>query len=91
MSTRSTETTVTFQKPFKLKAFDERQPAGTYRLLIDEEEILGVSFLAFRRTATMLLTPALSAGAGVSRSYLVDSAELAAALEADGGPPERAV
>ena len=50
MSVRTTETTVTFKHPFTLPSFDGPQPAGTYRLVMDEEEILGLSFLAFRRT-----------------------------------------
>jgi hypothetical protein len=59
MADRTTETTVTFKHPFSLTSLDSRQPAGTYRLVMDEEEILGLSFLAFRRTATMLHIPAL--------------------------------
>ena len=60
MSVRTTETTVTFKRPFTLPSVDSPQPAGTYRLVMDEEEILGLSFLAFRRTATMLHIPAIS-------------------------------
>jgi len=40
MSVRTTETTVTFKHPFALPSFDGPQPAGTYRLVMDEEEIL---------------------------------------------------
>ena len=82
MATRTTETTVTFRRSFDLTAIEERQPPGTYRLVIDEDEILGVSFLAYRRTATMLQTPALSSR-GPVQSHLVDRADLEAALEAD--------
>jgi hypothetical protein len=60
MNIRTTETTITFQQPFMLQAFDCKQPAGTYRLVIDEEEIIGLSFLAYQRTATLLHTPALA-------------------------------
>jgi hypothetical protein len=43
MSERTTETTVTFKHPFMLGSFDSAQPAGTYRLIIDEEEVIGLS------------------------------------------------
>lgn len=84
MSARTVETTVTFARPFKLEALDELQPPGTYRVVTDEEEILGVSFLAYRRTATMLLTPAVSIHAGLHQSHVVDQADLDAALAVDG-------
>jgi hypothetical protein len=84
MTVRTTETRVMFAHPFKLTSFDEAQPAGTYRLVIDEEEIPGLSFLAFRRTATMLHAPALSSASLPNQVFLVDPAEIARALEADG-------
>ena len=33
---------------------DSKLPAGTYRLVTEEEGIPGLSFVAFRRTATLL-------------------------------------
>ncbi len=85
---RSTETTVTFRRPFTLLALDGSQPAGTYRLVTDEEEILGLSFLAYQRAATMLHIPALSLpDAGLQRIVVVDPVELAAALDADAQAP----
>lgn len=83
MNTRTRETTVTFRHPFKLKALDGPQPAGTYRLVIDEEEIPDISFLAYRRSATMLHTPAIAAPGGSSQVFSISSDELAKALEAD--------
>ncbi len=84
MATRTTETTVTFRRPFTLASLDRPQPAGTYRLVTDEEEILGLSFLAFQRTATMLHVPAISVSGGPTQVFHVNPAELTAALEADG-------
>jgi hypothetical protein len=85
MATKTTETTVTFRRPFKLTSIDEVQPPGTYRLVTDVEEIPDISFRAMRRTATMLHTPALSTSSGHRHEvFLVDPEELAAALEADG-------
>lgn len=82
MNTRSRETTVTFRKPFRLSALDHTQPAGTYRVVVDEEEIPAASFLAYRQIATMLHTPSLSSS-GSSQVFMVSPGELASALEAD--------
>jgi hypothetical protein len=83
MTTRTTETEITFRQPFMLRAFDARQPAGTYRLVVDEEEIFGLSFLAYRRMATMLHIPAISVQGERHQVVEVDPEELAAALDAD--------
>jgi len=83
MTGRTTESQITFRRPFRLSAFDERQPAGTYRLQIDEEAIQGLSFLAYRRTATVLHVPAITVQGGVHQAVGVDAKELAAALDAD--------
>ncbi len=82
MTTRTHETTVTFSRAFTLSEVDRPLPAGTYRIVVDEEDIPDLSFLAFRRTATMLYLPALSLG-GRSEMFLVNPDELAAALQAD--------
>lgn len=83
MTTRSTETKVTFTHPFKLAAFDAPQPGGTYLLVVDEEQIEGLSFTAFHRTATTLYTPDVSAKSGSQQAYPTTEAEIEAALETD--------
>jgi len=83
MTARTRETTVTFRHPFTLASFERSQPAGTYRIVIDEEEIHGLSFLAFLRTATIMHLPAISDPGALHQLYMVDSAELDAALVAD--------
>ena len=83
MATRTTETIVTFRKPFTLTALDGPQPAGAYRLETDEEEVEGLSFAAFRRATTMLHLPALSSSSRTTEVVPVDAAELTAALAAD--------
>ena len=83
MTTRTTETTVTFRRPFTLAALDGAQPAGIYRVETDEERLEGLSFDAYQRIATMLHLPAMSAAGGRRQVVTVDPAELAAALEAD--------
>lgn len=83
MPDRTSETTITFRRPFTLAGIGRPQPAGTYRLVTDEEEILGLSFLAFRRTATMLHLPAISVQNGFEHVFPIELAELEAALETD--------
>jgi hypothetical protein len=83
MATKTVDTTITFKRPFTLASVDGPQPAGVYRLVTDDEEILGASFLAYHRTATMLHTPAVHSSRGPNQVFLVDATELAAALELD--------
>ena len=58
MSIRTIETTVTFGRSFVLTVIDGVQPAGTYRLVTEEEQISGLSFAAYQRRSTMLHLPA---------------------------------
>ena len=86
MAERSTETTITFLHPFVLSALDQSLPAGTYRLVTEEEEIPGLSFVAFRRTATLLHLPALSATGNAHQVVSIDPVEWTALVAADGRP-----
>ena len=54
---RSTIERVTFRHAFTLRGVDERQPPGTYEVETDEEPIVGLSFLAYRRVATAIRIP----------------------------------
>jgi hypothetical protein len=83
MSIRTTETTVTFRRPFTLAALDGAQPAGTYRLVVEEEQIPGLSFIPFRRVATLLHMPADSVPGGTREVVSVLPDELAEAVAAD--------
>jgi hypothetical protein len=83
MATRTVETMITFRRPFTLSSLDGSQAAGVYRLVTDDEEIFGLSFLAYRRMATMLHTPAVDSHSGTDQVFVVDAVELAAALEQD--------
>ena len=84
MAMRTTETMITFLQPFVLSALETAQPAGTYRLVTEEEEIPGLSFIAFRRTATLLHLPALSTTSDAHQVVSVDPLEWTALVEADG-------
>ena len=83
MSIRTTETMVTFRRPFALAALEGAQPAGTYRLVEEEEEIAGLSFVAFRRVATLLHVPADPAPGDTCHVVPVSPDELAQVLAAD--------
>jgi hypothetical protein len=86
MAMRTTETTITFHHPFTLAALEATKPAGTYRVVTEEEEIPGLSFVAFRRTATMLHLPAISTASDKHQVVSVDPVEWTALIEADGRP-----
>lgn len=86
MAGRSTETTVTFQHPFALSAVEQPLPPGSYRCVVDEEEISGLSFVAFRRSGTFLHLPAIAVRGQPTEVIAVDHAELDAALARDLRP-----
>ena len=83
MSTRTRETTVTFRRSFTLTTLDDAQPAGTYRLVTEEEQLPGLSFVAFQRTTTLLHLPAKPSPGSTRRVVAVLPDELAVALAAD--------
>jgi hypothetical protein len=84
MSTRTIQTTVTFHRPFTLSSVEGHQPAGTYRLETEEEQLDGLSFSAFRRMTMLLFLPAEPTLPGATRHVVqVDPKELSEALLAD--------
>lgn len=83
LGNRSTESLATFQHPFTLSALDGEQPPGTYRVEVDEEELLGLSFLAYRRVATMIHIPSIETSRLSRQVFTVNLDELEAAISAD--------
>ncbi|WP_424931863.1 hypothetical protein [Amaricoccus macauensis] len=59
---RSTRSTVTFSNPFTLPGYPDDLPAGDYEVLVEEELIQGLSFEAYRRTATYLMVHGKAVG-----------------------------
>lgn len=86
---RSSQRTVTFTRPFFLSALDGQQPPGTYLVVTEEEPIEGMSFAAYRRTATMLHLPADPAPGETTQVVQLDGEELDVALAADGAAPRK--
>jgi len=85
MTARTSEAFLAFTQPFTLKALGEPQPAGTYLVVTEEEEIDGLSFSAFHRTATLLHLPAQGVASATRQVVTVDPEDLAAAHAADPG------
>jgi len=80
---RTTETEITFTHPFVLSSLIVPLEAGTYRLIVDEEEIEGLSFSAFRRTSTQLEIPSVTTAIGTRQRLRVTSQEIETALAKD--------
>jgi hypothetical protein len=81
MFTRTKTSTVHFDAPFTLNGLDGPYPAGDYQVQDDEEQITGISWLAYRRVASMI-----EVVANQKRSLIgIDPSELDAALEKDRG------
>ncbi len=82
MTIRTSESTVTFAHAFSVGTMDRPQPAGTYRLISDDEEIPDLHMLVHRRIGSFLHTPAIGLP-GKAEVYAVTSAELAKAQAED--------
>lgn len=83
MSMRTSEQIAVFAHPFTLPGFETSQPAGKYRVVTDEEQIEGLSFVSFRRIATTMHLPAIGKRSATMQAYPIDPAELTEALRAD--------
>lgn len=84
MDVRTVRSTVRFSSEFQFHGLDHPQPPGEYRVEYDEEQIEGISFLAFRRIATFLHLPAITTGKPPRQMVPVDLHDLEAALAKDG-------
>jgi len=82
MIARSLNKTAVFNRPFLLKGIHRTLPAGSYRVVTDEELIDGISFPAYRRVATMIFVPA-APGTSSVEMVTIDPLDLQAALDRD--------
>lgn len=90
MTERTTTTKVTFHNPADLEGLTEALPAGEYVVETDEEVILGLSFLAYRRLRTTIIVPS-RIGAPMARQMIeIDPDSLTAALARDAMASARA-
>lgn len=84
MEVRTKQSTVRFSSEFLLRGVDDPQPPGEYRVEYDEEQIEGISFLAFRRITTFFHLPAIATGQSTRQMVPIDPDDLEAALAKDG-------
>jgi hypothetical protein len=83
MDSRTTRKTVRFLSAFSLPGFETPLPPGQYLVDQDEEPIESGSSLAWRRVATFIRLPAISAKGLTQQMVPIDPAFLEAALEQD--------
>jgi hypothetical protein len=88
MLTRSHNETVTFNRPFLLKGVDRMLPAGSYRVVTDEELIEGLSVPVYRRVATMIFVPGDLRRSTSVEMVAIDPSELKAARKRDAEPQQ---
>jgi hypothetical protein len=87
MTTRTSEKTVTFSRPFLLKGVDRILAAGDYRVVTDEELIEQLSFPVYRRVATMIFVPADSQNTSSVEMVSIDPRDLREAQDRDSESP----
>jgi hypothetical protein len=83
MTVRTTSRNVTFRRAFSLQGVDGMQPPGTYTVETDEEQIPGLSFLAYRRIATTITLLVPYGGGAVRQVVAINPADLEAAQTMD--------
>lgn len=83
VTTRTTPSVVRFNAAFMLQGFDAPQPPGDYR----EESLEGASRTAWRRVATFIHLPAISAKGSTQQMVPIEPATLEAALDHDRRQP----
>jgi len=84
MQNHTKRSTIHLDNNFSLAGTDQVFPPGDYLVLEDQELIEGVSWLAYRRTATFVEVPAIGTAGSLTQRFKVDHDELIAMLELDG-------
>ena len=88
MNMRSTRSTVTFSNPFTLPGYPGDLPAGNYEVLAEEELLQGLSFEAYRRTATYLTVCGRGGHAEHTELRAISDSDLKEALSRDAAMTE---
>jgi hypothetical protein len=83
MPERIARKTVVFAHPFRLCCVDGLQPAGRYDVETVEEQIEGLSFVAYRRVSTTIEINNATAIAFSRQVTAIDPGDLAEALARD--------
>jgi hypothetical protein len=91
MTERITRTSVEFQHAFRLPGVEGQQPAGHYNVLTTEEQIDGLSFIAYRRLSTTIALGGTIAGMRAEQVTPIDPEDLSDALAKDSEGPYVAI
>lgn len=83
MLTRSTRAMVTFSNDFTIGDSQREFQLGAYEILVEEECLQGLSFEAYRRTATYLMVPGRGSNAGQTTMHTTTKEELERAVARD--------
>src|ERR1700740_927835 len=88
MTTRSRREMVHFKHPFRIKGIDRLLAPGAYEVVTDEEMIEGLSFLSFRRVATMIMVPGVAPRHSSMEMISISSVDLSDAQRDDACAPD---
>ncbi|MGX9393155.1 hypothetical protein ACWX0K_17325 [Nitrobacteraceae bacterium UC4446_H13] len=83
MTIRSRQDSVVFKHDFYIEGIDRTLPPGAYDVVTDEEEIEGLSFLAYRRVATSFRVTGPTRARLTTESFSIDPDDLRDALRMD--------
>ena len=83
MNMRSSTTTVTFSNTFALPGYPGELPAGDYEIVVEEELLQGLSFEAWKRTATYLIVRGRGRRTGLTEMLATTENDLNEALGRD--------
>ena len=83
MLTRSTRSMVTFSNDFTIGDEQRELSAGTYEIVVEEEFLQGLSFEAYRRTATYLMVRGRGSNAGQTTMQMTTKEDLEHAIARD--------
>lgn len=83
MTIRSRQVSVVFKHDFYIEGIDRTLPPGAYDVVTDEEEIEGLSFLAYRRVATSFRVTGPIRERVTTESFDIDPEDLKEALRVD--------
>jgi hypothetical protein len=83
MNSRTTRSSVTFAYPFYISGYGDELPPGSYEVVVDEELLEGLSFEAYRRTASYLMISGRDGHSGQTEMRPIDPRDLDVALARD--------
>ena len=83
MTNRTTISTMVFRRPFNIHGIDHALPPGSYEVVTEEEQLMGISFLAYRRLQTYIYRQSSAHQKGLEQLYDVDPKDLAEAFARD--------